>query len=146
MTCAICEKKLRAKHEILLQAGGIRYPSVEDLEKIICKLPHTDRIQLITSDDELVQIKVHYHENNLRKFFEELNFEEAMCTVPNKDFWLQITYDIMSKKEVAASVVHVVHFKTQGAFLDLIIDSLYAQIGDEPFCVHNLSIYIYDIL
>ena len=52
----------------------------------------------------------------------------------------------MSKKEVAASVVHVVHFKTRGTFLDLIIDSLYAQIGDEPFCVHNLSIYIYDIL
>ena len=86
MTCAICEKKLRAKHEILLRAGGIRWPSTEDLDKIICKLAHTDRIQLITSDDEIVQIKVRYHENNLRKFFEELNFEEAMCTVPKQGF------------------------------------------------------------
>jgi len=93
MTCTICEKKLHTKHEILLQAGGIRWPSAEDLEKIICKFAHTDRIQLIARDDEIVQIKVCYHKNNLRKFFEELNFEEAMCTVPNKDFWLQMTYD-----------------------------------------------------
>ena len=66
--------------------------------------------------------------------------------VPDKDFWLQITYDTMSKGEMTASITHVIHFQSTAKFMETIKDCLQSQLGDESFCVHKLALYNFDIL
>src|SRR6266853_2597098 len=147
--CNVCGKFMKicknAKH-------GSQYIDEEDMEKIFDKLAQTDDFRVsFDNDDYSIVVRSHYHENNISHFFDVINFKNAMSEVPDKDFWVRMDYDTISKNPdnsltVTAAMIHVIHFRTEGDFLKTIIECLEHALENDYFCVHELTIYPYCIL
>src|SRR6266853_118354 len=124
----------------------------EDMDRIYDKLTQNNEFRVsCDNNDYAIVVRSDYHENDISHFFEATNFKNAISEVPDKDFWIRMDYDTISKNPdnsltVTVAMTHVIHFRSEGDFLKTIIECLEHALENDYFCVHELTIYPYCIL